>query len=442
MGSYRTSISLFALLPSNLADLLQPGTHSVIGQWPNVGDSFDGITSAKVPTEICYDQDGIKWGFQIPESQSRYQCFKLELEPSVARHTSHLGLLFPDPKALRVDYHNNGERLSSDYLTCLRKHVTEILKISLCANVLETTEVDFIITVPAIWSEGAQAKTMSCAERAGMGASPKLILEPEAAIMHAVDQELSKLEVGDIVVVCDAGSRTVDLISYMIDQLRPILEVSEVAPGTGSACGSNFLNRMFAQMLQKRCGHLPGWADDTLQEALDYFENRVKRKFNGSNDRWLIPVPGLADNEAAGIKRGKLSMLGAEIRTLFDPIINTITSLVQMQINISNKKGAVKIIYLVGGFGESTYLRESLKKVVPQDIQVISPTNSWTAVVRGALIKGLADVSPLAAKLKVGSRAARKAYGAQISTPFRAGVHQQSRKYAVRYSTLHDAEAS
>jgi hypothetical protein len=264
MGSYRTGNSLIALLSFNLADLFQPGTHTVICQWPNVGDSFDGITSAKVPTEIYYDDNGMKWGFQIPESQSRYQCFKLELESSVARTISHLGLLFLDPKALHIDHRNNGERLNSDYLTCLRKHVTEILKISLCANVLETTAVEFIITVPAIWSEAAQAKTMSCAKRAGMDAGLKLILEPEVAIMHAVDQELSQLKVSDIVVVCDAGGGTVDLISYMIDQLRPILEVSEAAPGTGSACGSNFLNRMFARLLHQRCGHLPGWADNTL----------------------------------------------------------------------------------------------------------------------------------------------------------------------------------
>ncbi|ERF70436.1 hypothetical protein EPUS_04714 [Endocarpon pusillum Z07020] len=50
----------------------RPGTHTVIDQWPDEHDSLDGITSAKVPTEICYDEDGIRWGFQIPASRSRY----------------------------------------------------------------------------------------------------------------------------------------------------------------------------------------------------------------------------------------------------------------------------------------------------------------------------------------------------------------------------------
>jgi molecular chaperone DnaK (HSP70) len=337
--------------------------------------------------------------------------------------------MYPDPKALRANNWKTGEVLITDYLTCLRKHTFEILEITLYDNVLETSDVEFIITVAAIWSEAAQERTRSCAERAGLGAGLRLIMEPEAAIVHAMDQELSKLDIGDITVVCDAGGGTVDLISYMIDQLNPILEISEAAPGTGSACGSNFLNRKFSQMLQERFGHSPGWADDTLQEALEYFESVITRKLNGSDVQFRIPVPGLSDDNDAGIRRGNHFMASRHIRTLFEPIISSITDLVQVQIDISKKHVTAKIVYLVGGFGESAWLRESLKKLVPEGIQVISPTNAWTAVVRGALIKGLAEASPLAANVKIGSRAARKAYRCLVSTRFRAGVHRRERMY-------------
>lgn len=431
MGSYNAGTCPSTLYSAHLADSMQPETQHIVDRWPGVA----GMTIAKVPTEICYDQDGIKWGFQIPDSQNRYQCFKLGLEPSIAKNRSHLGLLFPDPKALSVNHKTTSEVLISDYLTCLREHISDILKDHQCDNVLETTAIEYVITVPAIWSEAAQQRTRSCAERAGITGDVRLVLEPEAAILHAVDQELSELAVGEIVVVCDAGGGTVDLISYIIDQLKPVLEISEVAPGTGSACGSNLLNRMFRQMLQNRFIHLPDWADDTLQGASDDFENTVKRTFDNSDKSWLISVPGLLDNHEAGIRRGKLHMGSSEIRALFDPVIAIITSLVQMQIKISEKKGNVKIVYLVGGFGGSPYLRNSLKTVVPESIQVISPANAWTAVVRGALIKGLAETSPLAAAVKVGSRAARRAYGVRIRTPFRAGVHQHDRKYVVRFLT-------
>lgn len=148
-----------------------------------------------------------------------------------------------------------------------------------------------------------------------------------------------------------------------------------------------------------------------------------------------VMIDGSFPYLASQTTRTQASNVDSEIRTLFDPDINTITSLVQMQINISKKRGIVKIVYLVGGFGESVYLRESLKKVVPEGIEVISLTNAWTAVVRGAPIQGLAEASPLAAKVKVGLRAARNSYGCAVSKMFRASVPHHHRKYAVSLPT-------
>jgi hypothetical protein len=128
-------------------------------------------------------------------------------------------------------------------------------------------------------------------------------------------------------------------------------------------------------------------------------------------------------------------MPSTEVRTLVEPVISTITSLAHTQIDIAKKKGLVKIVYLVGGLDESAYLGESLKSVVPEDVQVIKPANAWTAVERGALIEGLAQVSHMAAKVKVGSCAARKAYGSVISEEFRAGVHHQQQRYVGRLPT-------
>jgi hypothetical protein len=214
----------------------------------------------------------------------------------------------------------------------------EIIKESLCDNVLEATALHYILIVPAIWSETANQKTMLCGERAGMGAGLRLISEPEAPIMHASDQELSELEVGDTFVVCDAGGGTVDLISYIVEQLNPFLQISEATPGTGYACGSNFLNRIFSRMLQEKFGHLLGWADDTLEDALKYFEKDVKRRFDGDNENFLVPLPGLRDSREAGIKRGKWIMSGSVVRTVFEPIIAIIIEYVQMQTTMHRRK--------------------------------------------------------------------------------------------------------
>ncbi len=103
------------------------------------------------------------------------------------------------------------------------------------------------ITVPAVWSKKAQAKTRACAEAAGMGAGATLhiISEPEAAALHAVTALPHCLKTGETFIICDAGGGTVDLITYKVSALKPILELAEASPGSGSPCGSTILNRRF-----------------------------------------------------------------------------------------------------------------------------------------------------------------------------------------------------
>lgn len=56
------------------------------------------------------------------------------------------------------------------------------------------------------------------------------------------------------------------------------------------------------------------------------------------------------------------------------------------------------------------------------------PTDGWTAVVRGALLKTLGETAPGAKLTSVISRVARKHYGMIISTSFVKGVHDTKKK--------------
>lgn len=129
---------------------------------------------------------------------------------------------------------------------------------------------EYIITTPAIWSESAQAKTRSCAEKAGMGKGDDLqiISEPEAAATYAL-HNLSPhdIKIGDTFVLVDAGGGTVDLISYTVLALEPILQLEEAAPGTGALCGSTFLNRRFEQYMENRCKDNPAWDGEVCEDV-------------------------------------------------------------------------------------------------------------------------------------------------------------------------------
>ena len=122
-------------------------------------------------------------------------------------------------------------------------------------------------------TEAGQAKTRACAEQAGMGLGTALhvISEPEAAAMYALDaMDPHNIRVGDTFLLCDAGGGTVDLISYTVSALKPVLKIQEATPGTGSLCGSSFLNRIFQKFVQEKLGNDPGWDEDVLEEVIAF----------------------------------------------------------------------------------------------------------------------------------------------------------------------------
>jgi molecular chaperone DnaK (HSP70) len=108
---------------------------------------------------------------------------------------------------------------------------------------VESTPIEYILTVPAIWSDKAKSDTLWCASKAGFGAMDKirLITEPEAAAVYTFTTvrkpeaqadkfgtviEISQLpdyalQKGDVFITCDAGGGTVvsliyDVIAYML----------------------------------------------------------------------------------------------------------------------------------------------------------------------------------------------------------------------------------
>ena len=102
----------------------------------------------------------------------------------------------------------------------------------------------------------------------GAGSALHIISEPEAAAMYALDaMDPHNIKVGDTFVLCDAGGGTVDLISYKVSALKPLLKIAEAAPGSGSSCGSTFLNRIFQKHLKDKLSEDRDWQEDVLEEV-------------------------------------------------------------------------------------------------------------------------------------------------------------------------------
>ena len=92
--------------------------------------------------------------------------------------------------------------------TKIYEHTIETLTRRYGESFMSTTPVDFVLTVPAVWSDAAKNATLQAAERAGMGNRHdlKLISEPEAAAVYTLKTiQPSGLKEGDNFIVCDAG---------------------------------------------------------------------------------------------------------------------------------------------------------------------------------------------------------------------------------------------
>ena len=242
-------------------------------------------------SELRYDDDQVRWGFQVDDFNLRHQWFKLDLDPGQSRGISDLSRQYPDAHALPPGYNASAEKLCTDYLSALRAHTEKVLQHKLPASIMKSTPIEYIITVPAVWSDAAQAKTRECAFNAGMGKDLQIISEPEAAAiyaLHAMDPH--SIQVGDTFVLCDAGGGTVDLISYTVTELKPILKVTEASGGTGRLCGSTFLNRIFQKYLVDKLSLNEEWDEEVVEDAMKRFDLVTKKAFRGDpNEEYVIP---------------------------------------------------------------------------------------------------------------------------------------------------------
>ena len=88
----------------------------------------------------------------------------------------------------------------------------------------------------------------------------------------------------------------------------------------------------------------------------------------------MLLVPGLPDNPEAGVRRGKIVLGGAELSGVFRPVVDEVITLVKGQVRATKKK--VKAVLLVGGFGQSAYLRDSIRIALEDsDIEVLQSPN-------------------------------------------------------------------
>ncbi|KAF3929591.1 hypothetical protein ABW19_dt0208497 [Dactylella cylindrospora] len=327
----------------------------------------------------------------------------------------------------------------ADYLSGVYTHAIERLCQNYGKDFVDVTPIEFVLTVPAIWSDKARNLTKEAAKRAGFGSRKddriRLVSEPEAAAIYTIKstfdstRNANTLQLGDSFVMVDAGGGTVDLISYEVIQVEPELKIAEKVVGSGGNCGSTFIDSHFQDLLVKRLGKkeleaIPLAKRGPGSKLMNEFET-VKRAYGSGtgNTKPRYLTLNVADNRAARIEDAELELRDDELRETFRPVIQEIIALLDGQISEVHKQGGrVKHILLVGGFGESDHLLRCLADYSwgPYgQIEVIRPQSAWSAVARGAVLWGLQG------DLVVDKRRCRRHYGTELLKHFDPMVHSE-----------------
>lgn len=157
----------------------------------------------------------------------------------------------------------------SSYLKLFKNHVVEyIITNELNENVtlfnrsalLKKYKFKYIITVPAMWDASARETMAEAAIDATLIKKTELnqlllISEPGAAALYCgkrfpeeIKQKISNTG-GQNFIVCDAGGGTVDLVTYKLEMIDNVLNISQIGDAMGDSCGSNTLDKKFKDYL-------------------------------------------------------------------------------------------------------------------------------------------------------------------------------------------------
>lgn len=299
---------------------------------------------------------------------------------------------------------------------------------------LNEKDIQYVVTVPAIWNDNAKQFMREAAIMAGLDSTRlKLSLEPEAASiwcqMVSTDLKKSVSDVGCQYMVVDLGGGTADISVHEKKADNSLKEIHKASGGPwgGTAVDKNYfdwLTTLFGEGTMKRF---------KKEQMADYFD--VQREFEikkrnittnsqgkitfrvsaslreiyqeveNSDLKMKVIAMGLADKVT--FTGDKLRLDVSIVQDWFEAPINEIVAHVQHLLAEIKMKNVQRIL-LVGGFGECQLVHDNLKRNIPNK-SIIIPNEPGLAVLKGAVRFGhMPNV--------VSSRVMKYTYGVSVVT--------------------------
>jgi Hsp70 protein len=324
--------------------------------------------------------------------------------------------------------------LIAAYLKRLKDYGLQQLQGGL-TGLLSEQDVQWLLTVPAMWTDEDKQWMRQAAQMAGLvGSDPgeadrlRLVLEPEAAAIYCQEQDggsnLSDLRPGVRFLVVDAGGGTVDTV---VLEVGPDGDLHQVVASDASLHGSTRIDCAFVRHLKERMG----------AEVLDQFRDQepfgwvklmdaweqAKINYRPGQETTCVQVPVelyrlLAKKHATA--DGYFYLDRETMDGLFGGVVEEAAATARRQLERAG--GRCDYLFLVGGFAASPLLQERIKNEFDGPVKrIVIPPNPGVAVLAGAVAYGL---NPL----KIRTRRSQLTYGCRVIEPFAEGIDPESKK--------------
>ncbi|KAF8594081.1 hypothetical protein BDV93DRAFT_516060 [Ceratobasidium sp. AG-I] len=389
-----------------------------VTQWP--GQEAQNQQS-KIPTLVWYDseQKAVLFGAEALTRQAEEDAedyswtlakhFKLHLRLKETR--SKYGLkLDPLPPGVSL------RQIYAEFLGYLLQHTKSFFEDRILDGEQIWTQyqpkMEFVIAHPNGWGIREQAFLHAAAVEArfaDMGSAPskiRFVTEAEASVHFCIYHTNlgERLKAGMDFVVCDAGGSTVDTTVYSVASARPVLKLEEKRASACVQAGAIFVDveaEKYLRIILGKAQLSSADVEEYTKAGMKDFEGYAKRVFRDAAEEQKLTIGGVRfNNSAMNARRGRITLAGPTLKSLFNNCTEEITKSVDQQV-----EGLNVAVWQIGDFGDSPYLRRVFKdKYEPQGSRVTLTNDSTSkAVADGAVIwRASSNVFPVFRALPMG----------------------------------------
>jgi len=419
IGTTQSAVAFAYLYPNGPQSLYR------VSAWPGQ-ESQKG--ESKIPTLVYYDKNGkaVSFGAEALQldtaekaEEEEWQLarhFKLHLHPEAMKQRHNLKVQ-PLPTGISL------QTIYTDFMVYLMKHTQEFFESRILDGGKVWDELHKDMTIVIAHPNGWTVKEQNFLRKAAVAARYTSEAKAHAQIHFVSEAEASvhfcmfhsdlhnRLNPNVNFIVCDAGGSTVDTTAYCVKTASPMLELEEKKASACVQAGAVFVDlecEKYLTGVMNELGLPKEERDDYLRIGVKDFESSAKKAFDSAEKEHRVDLGCRLVRPDLKIRRGAITLSGETIQTFFDNCVEeTVASIRQQMSGLQPKH-----ILLVGGFGDSPYLRQTL-------LSEFNSAGCQVTVANDATSKAVADGAVIwCAKLSVTSRATRVPYGVEINDPY------------------------